>query len=54
MKYLVVVIVAVFITACAEPGSVNVSTATPAETVHYRRNGRISLGRRNPSSIIIG
>tara|TARA_B100000214_G_scaffold214921_1_gene156137 strand:+ start:679 stop:816 length:138 start_codon:yes stop_codon:yes gene_type:complete len=32
MKYLVVVIVAVFITACAEPGSVNVSTMTPAET----------------------
>ena len=32
MKYLITIMIAILITACAEPGSVNVSTVTPAET----------------------
>ena len=32
MKYFLTIMIAVLITACAEPGSVNVSTVTPAET----------------------
>jgi hypothetical protein len=32
MKYFLTIMIAVLFTACAEPGSVNVSTVTPAET----------------------